>query len=385
MGIDLNSRTPLYIQIADEIKSQIESGKYKPGDQISSQSELAELYSVSLITVKKAIAELVNEGVLFARMGKGTFVAEKANRVNFSEHPTIGLVLGDLNSPYFSRIMESVEKQVSENGCNLMLSNSYESQEKEEKQITHFLNIGVSGLIIASMTRSYHASEIVKHLHETNFPYVIVSYMADENINFVGTDHELGAYVATEHLIKLGYDKIGYINSEDGNILGEVRKTGYRRALKEFNKNYSKEYEFRVREGGGWNYYRSGYEIGQQFNALEALPDAMFTYNDLIALGFERAILESGRQIPGDIAIVGFDNIKRGMVAPVPLTTIHQPTDKIGYHAVKLLLDKINKKTGSNRIILKPELIVRASCGSGLFNNISYGDEMFYDPETSGF
>ncbi|MDZ7332329.1 MAG: GntR family transcriptional regulator, partial [candidate division KSB1 bacterium] len=78
MAIDFTDPRPLYLQIVDTIKEKIESGELQPGDQISSQNELAQEYGVSLITVKKALTELILEGVLFSRVGKGTFVAQPA-------------------------------------------------------------------------------------------------------------------------------------------------------------------------------------------------------------------------------------------------------------------------------------------------------------------
>ncbi len=375
----MNNMAPLYRQIVEDIKSQIQDGKLKAGEQLSSHQALARQYDVSMITIKKALSQLTNEGVIFTRMGKGTYVADKPAFVDFSKHTTLGLVLGDLNSPFFSRIVESIEKEASRNGCNLMLSNSYEDIEKEENQIRHFMNIGISGLIIASMTRAYHASQLIQQLHENDYPYVIVSYMADEQINYVGTDHELGAYLATNHLINLGYKKIGYINSESGNILGELRRKGYLRALEDNSQRTENEFVYRVRIGGGWNYYRSGFEIGKQFAQSSNRPDALFAYNDLIALGFERGVQTGGLKVPNDVAIVGFDNIKRGLVAPVPLTTVHQPTDKIGFHAVKMILDKLESKSAPNRIILKPELVIRASCGSNMHNIFTYDDETKYN------
>ena len=90
----------------------------------------------------------------------------------------------------------------------------------------------------------------------------------------------------------------------------------------------------------------------------------MFVYNDLSALGFERAVLDKGLRVPEDVAIVGFDDIKRGVVAPVPLTTIHQPTDEIGALAFEYLVRRIEGEEVPVRTILKPSLVVRDSCGA---------------------
>jgi DNA-binding LacI/PurR family transcriptional regulator len=365
MGVDFNTPTPLYRQIAEDIKAKIASGQKKGGDQLGSQQELAREYGVSLITVKKALADLIHEGVLFSRVGKGTYVAaRKRAAIDLSKHKTIGLVLRDLKSPFFSLILHSVEEKASERGYNLLLSNSRDRLDKEESQIRHFRQIGVSGLIIASMSRIYRATTTIRKLHHENFPYVFVSYMEDEDIFYVGTDHEYGACLATKHLIKLGYNKIGYISGEEGNLLSELRKKGFLRALQQHGKSFEGSLVFRSSSKGEKDDYRSGYEIGQRFPKLAKRPDAVFAYKDLAALGFQQAILDQGLQVPEDVAIVGFDDIERGQYAPVPLTTIHQPTAEIGAIAVETLIKRIEGKEATTRTILKPKLVVRESCGA---------------------
>ncbi len=365
MGVDFNLPVPLYRQIADDIKAKIASGRKKAGDQLGSQQELAREYGVSLITVKKALADLITEGVLFSRVGKGTYVAApKRATIDLARHKTIGLVLRDLKSPFFSLIVHSVEEKASEKKYNLLLSNSSDSLEKEESQIRHFRQIGVSGLIIASMSRIYRATNTIRKLHHENFPYVFVSYMEDEDIFYVGTDHEYGAYLATKHLIKLGHNKIGYISGEEGNLLSELRKKGYLRALQQYGKPYEESFVFRSCSKGEEDDYQCGYEIGQRFLTLTQKPDAVFAYKDLAALGFQQAILDQGLKVPEDVAIVGFDDIERGQYAPVPLTTIHQPTAVIGAIAVETLIKRIEGKEATTRTILKPKLVVRESCGA---------------------
>ncbi len=364
MTLNLKNPKPLYEQIADDIKQQIATGKLKVNEQLSSQQELANTYSVSLITVKKALAKLYNEGVLYSRIGKGTFVARASAPVDFKKHQTIGFVLRQIDSPFFSRILASVERKTGEIDYNLLLSSSAGEAQKEDRLIEHFLKMGVNGLIIASMSRVYFASPVVRKLQENNFPYVVVSYIADRDISYVGTDHEEGAFLGTSHLVKMGYRNIGYINGEEGSLLGELRKKGFLRALHKGQLLFNPDYEYRLRLRGEWNDYQSGYEIGRQFLSTPDRPEAIFAYNDLSALGFEKAVLEAGFKIPEDVAIVGFDNIKRGVTASVPLTTIHQPTDKIGELAVEMIYKKVEGMETPTQQILKPRLIIRDSCGA---------------------
>ncbi len=364
--IDFNNPIPFYQQIANDIKLKIQSGELKVGDQIGSQQELTRAYNVSPITVKKAVADLIRDGILFSRVGKGIYVAKPREVVDYSKTRTIGFVLRDLNSPFFSRILMSVERTISDNQYNLLLANSGNQPEIEDNQIKHFLSMGVSGIIIASMSHQYTATPLIRKLTNENYPCVVVSYIDDENVCFIGTDHELGGYIATEHLIKSGYKRIGYIDGEIGNRVGELRRNGFKKALTDYALIFRQDDIYRLSNLGESFDYNSGYEIGERFASHTDRAEALFVYNDLVALGFQRAILDRGLKVPEDVALVGFDDIRRGITAPVPLTTVHQPTDEIGQLAIETLIEKINGQSVKIRQILKPSLVIRESCGSQL-------------------
>lgn len=361
MGIDFHNAKPLYLQIIDDIRYQVKTGAIKVGDQIGSQNELAENYSVSLITIKKALSELIKEGILYSRVGKGTYVASKNSEGHKVSTKTIGLVLQDLKSPFFSLIAQEAENTAFNKRYSILFTHSSGQVAKEESQIEHFREMGVSGLIIASMTHVYYANETIRKLHNEDFPYVMVSYIHDPDIYFVGTDHEYGGYIATNHLIETGYERIGCITGERGNLVGDLRYKGFARALREANREVQENYVFNLPRGGEWYDFTSGYEIGKEFCRLDDRPDAVFTYNDLAALGFQRAILENGLRIPDDVAIVGFDDIDRASYARVPLTTVKQPTKEIGDLAVDIILKRHNNQYAPVKTILRPELIVRSS------------------------
>ncbi|MCX6145247.1 MAG: GntR family transcriptional regulator [Ignavibacteriales bacterium] len=363
MPIDVQDSTPLYLQIVDDIKSKIASKELKAGDQLGSHAALSSAYRVSLITVKKALATLNNDGVVFSRVGKGTYVAQHTIDARQNGHPTIGLVIRDVRSPFFSRVMHSVEDAAYELGYHVLVSNSSGKAEKEEAQIARFREFGVNGMIIASMTHKYHPTPTVRKMLHQGFPFVMVSFIADEDVPFVGSDHEQGGYLATEYLMRQGYQKIGYINGERGNMVGELRRRGYEHALKDHGRRVDKNLLFHLRMRGEHHDYQSGYEIGKKIATLRLRPDAVFVYNDLSALGFEDAILEHGLRIPDDIAIVGFDDIERGEYAPVSLSTVRQPTSMIGKEAVSLLLKLMQGKNVSIRRVLKTKLVIRGSSG----------------------
>jgi len=364
MNIDFKNPTPLYRQIIEDVTRQISSGELKPGDRIASQTILAQKYGVSLITIKKATAELVSQGVLYSRVGKGTFVAPTPKEVDHVTDDSIGMVLRDLKNPFFSLIVQNVEEKVSDLGYNLFLSISSDQEEKEETLIARFREIGVSGMIIASMGQHHQVTNCILQLHKEKFPFVMVSYVQNEDISYIGADHVYGAHLATEHLLKLGYDRIGYISSEEGDVLGDLRQKGYERALEEYGRSVNADYIFYLPFEGVQDQYQAGHQVGLEFAALEDRPEAIFAYNDLSALGFEQAVIAQGLRVPEDVAIVGFDDIERDLYAPVPLTTVRPHTSMIGTLAVETLVKMIGGDSSVTRTFLLPELVVRDSCGA---------------------
>jgi GntR family transcriptional regulator, arabinose operon transcriptional repressor len=370
MGTILNNNDPahLYEQVERDIMRQIKDKSLKPGDLVGTHAELSQKYLVSIITIKKAISNLINAGYLYSRTGKGTFVAEmRENKIDFNSHNTIGLVLRDLKHPYFSLIVHGIEERAYELGYNLLITSSSNNPEKEENQINHFLNLGVDGLIIASLSLQYRATDYIQKLHNNNFPYVMVSYIHDPEYWYVGSNHELGGFLATDHLIRTGYKKIGYVHVGKGNLLSDVRKNGYMQALLEHDIPFdSKLVYFLAKEmfDSGLDRFELGEEFGNSFVDILEKPDAIYFYNDAIALGFEKAVMEKGIRIPDDIAIIGNDDILNSNYASVPLTTIHQPADLIGKKAVDVIKRRIDGIDVENRIVLKPSLIVRDSCGA---------------------
>ena len=195
----------------------------------------------------------------------------------------------------------------------------------------------------------------------------MVSYIHDPEYWYVGSDHEFGGYLAAEHFIKLGYKNIGYMHVEKGNLLSEVRKNGYYRALTEYNKPYDSKLIFTSEienNDYGSDRFKLGYNFGKSFKKLDKKPDALLFYSDLTALGFEQAVIEEGLTIPDDIAIMGYDDILLSQFASIPLSTVHQPADKVGKSAVDIIQKRIEGSEVGNRTIFRPKLVIRDSCGA---------------------
>ncbi len=369
IALDPALSTPLYRQLADGLKEDIQQGVLHPGTKIGTQSDFATQYGVSVITIKRAFSELSREGLIYSRAGLGTFVSDghagsaRASGVPVPTHRTLGMVLRELRSPYFSLIVEAVERFAYEAGYSIMLSAVGDEQDKEKLQLNRFQEMGVQGIIMASMQPDHSATPTLRALHASGFPYVMVSYVADAGIVQVGTDHASGARWATQHLIEQGYRRIGFLAAEPENRLSLVREEGFRQAMQSSGLPVEERWILRAESEGERNHYGAGNSRGRQVAAAPGRPEAFFAYNDLLAIGFMEAVLEAGLRVPEDIAIVGFDDIVRSRYAPVPLTTVRQRTPEIGRTAVDVLLRRMAGDVVPDRTTIVPELVVRSSSG----------------------
>ena len=367
MRIDPAASTPLYQQVAADLRRRITSGEIAVGARVPTHRELAKDYGVSLITINKALAGLVSDGVLHSRVGRGTFVAVRPPITH--EGPrgrVLGFVLRDLSSPFFSLVANAAQRRADQLGYGLLFSSSSFQLDREDEQIQRFRQLGVQGLLIVSMSRTYQASPAIQELHEQGFPYVMVSYVHGDEIPLVAGDVDRAGTIAAEHLLSLGRRRLAYMGDRIGSHMFERRSQSFMRALAAGGAPIDPAFVFEYPYEGEWNDYESGYAIGERIAAMTSRPDAMYTHNDLGALGFQDALLDHGIRVPEDVAVVGLDDIELASRARVPLTTVHVPTDRIGELAVDHVVARIKGLPTTTRQLLEPTLVVRRSCGAFL-------------------
>lgn len=357
MSEEVDKSRPLYARIVSDVLRKIQQEDLSPGDQMPSQAELCAQYDVSRMTIRKALGDLAAMGVIETKPGIGTFVCRPPGRAP-SLDPTncIGLVLRDFSSPFFSEVMQGVERHVYELGYNLLLSNSSGLASKEDSQIEHFRKMGVRGLVIASMRNMDVPSEAIMRLHAEGFPYVMVSYIRDRRFNYVGVDQHQGGAIAARHLLDCGYRRFGYLNSEASNLLGDERRRGFLAELRGAGVSESDLVEIRLEDRWDINRFQKGYEAGDAFAALTDRPEAMFVYNDSAALGFCRRLSELGVEVPQRLGVVGFDGIHQADFGTTRLTTVRQPMEEIGVLAVDNVVQRIEGREAATRTLVEPSI-----------------------------
>ncbi len=268
----------------------------------------------------------------------------------------IGLVLSDIANPFFPEIARGVEERAREYGFNVILCNTDADPFQKKKSIEILLSRQIDGLIITS---AHSTANLNEYLRE-NCPIVLVNRDPfPGRFDFVGIDNISSARMAVNHLTKLGYQRIAFIEGEPKSPASFGRYEGYKKALQEAGFSLQENY-VKI----GYLKYESGYRVMISFLKEFRPPTAVFCANDMMALGAIDACVENRVKVPQDIALVGFDDMWIASLKTVQLTTVRQPRYQMGVKAVDLMIKRIQGKRGEiKRVILPTKLIIRQTCG----------------------
>ena len=281
-----------------------------------------------------------------------------ARSLALSRSNTIALLVPNILNPLYPQIAKGVEDVTHQKGYNILLCNTEDSHIREAEYIDMLLEKRVDGFIL---TASQLPHEELKKISEAKIPLVLIDNNENHQENIVYTDYILGGYLATQHLIEIGYKKIAHIT---GPLRLKENNDKYLGYLKALGENDIAPIEQLVINGD--NEVEGGYIAAKKLISLPNPPDAIFAANDLMAIGAIDAIKAEGYKIPKDIAVVGFDDIRMASLIEPKLTTVSQPVYKMGLIAARILFDCIENNDDINyqqKIYIQPKLMVRKSCG----------------------
>ncbi len=273
-----------------------------------------------------------------------------------NETKTIGLLIPDITNPFFPAIARGIEEAAVEKGYSTFLCNTNWNKNIEKKYLNVLIQKQVDGLIL---TPSSESTDHLKFIKKLTPPKVFVNKIIDNSSDtFIIIDNKKGAYQAVEHLIKKGHENIAFIGGEKSSTANKERLTGYKNAMQDNGLKINNDYV----KMKGFN-RTSGYFIMKEMLMSEGCQiTAVFSANDLLALGAIQAIKEANFNIPEDIAIVGFDDIEFASLPEIQLTTVSQPKYQMGQIAFDALYEKLTgQKTKERKIILEPSLIIRGT------------------------
>jgi len=271
---------------------------------------------------------------------------------------TIGILVPDLNNLFFSQEIMGIEDELEKNDYSILLCNTYESIQKEEKYIDNLRKKGIDGIILMGARSKNTPQDHIVDLAKEMQVVMINDYIIGSEVYAVMIDVVNGAYKAVNYLIKLGHKKIALINGDADNSTYNAKQNGYTQALTNHGISISEQYMLKVQP-----YEDGGYQGAQELLRLDDPPTAIFSASDQIAIGVMSAIYEAGFTIPKDFSIIGFSNIPLSRRLYPSLTTVDQFPYKTGTLAAETLMKAIKgEELGQRKIILEPELLIRNSC-----------------------
>lgn len=354
-----------YYELMEELRKQILAGEIKPGEKIPSENQLSAAYKVSRQTVRKALQILQEEGYLYAEHGRGTFCSEMMRHTRKSKN--IAVITTYLSDYIFPRVIQGIDRILTENGYSILLKNTKNSRNLEAKCLEELLQKDIDGLIIEPSKSQIFCKHInlYQMLDQYEIPYVFIqgSYAQMKDKPHILLDDCKGGYLVTQYLISLGHkDIIGIFKADD--TQGQQRHKGYVQALQEAGIAYDPDKVV-------WFYTedrrKHPYEKMKQLAAERDVLffDAVVSYNDQIAIEVIQALTDAGLSVPQDVSVTGYDDSYLAATCRIPLTTVTHPQEKLGEVAAQMLLRIIKEGYGKgeeNRILMEPELVIRESC-----------------------
>jgi LacI family transcriptional regulator, fructose operon transcriptional repressor len=268
----------------------------------------------------------------------------------------IGLIVSDIENPFFQQVSRAVEDAAHEQGYSVMLCNNDEDPDKEQRYLHLIRDENLAGIIL-SPTRQ--TADNFSATSELNIPMVVFDRrVSNAEVDNIIIDNVQASQTITTHLIEHGYRRIGAIFGI-GSTTGRERREGFVQALKAHDLQPSSDLVkyANPREDDGFN-------TTLKLLQLPEPPEAILTSNSLLAAGALRALRESKKATPEEVAFASFDETTWAKLVTPALTVIEQPTYEIGRTATELLIKRIQDPSRSTReVTLKGRLIVRQSCG----------------------
>jgi LacI family transcriptional regulator len=286
----------------------------------------------------------------------GYVVNRQARSLAGGRSRVIGVLAPDLGTSYIGEIMRGVDDELDLAHYDLMLYTTHRREAKESGYVATLTQGMADGLLIV-LPRN--PANFMQTLRQCNFPYVLIDHQGtNEKDHAVGATNWQGAYNATEYLIKLGHQRIGFITGWMDLGCARDRLAGYQAALRTNHLPVNPELVYE-----GDFHQPKGYAGGNALLSLGSPPTAIFASNDVMAMGVMDAARNRGLRIPDDISILGFDDIPQAQNVRPALTTVRQPMEKMGRVAAQMLLDLLSDpQKDVSRVELPTELIVRDSC-----------------------
>jgi LacI family transcriptional regulator len=325
--------------------------------------DVAERAGVSVATVSYVINNGPRPVSIHARRRVEAAVSELgyvpndlARSLRLQQTSLVGLIIPSLANPVYGEIARELERVCTQQGMLVVLCNSDRAEDRERRFVRILRSKQVDGVVI---TPHSEALPLLEPLLAAHIPVVVLEHSLP-GVHCIVLDEIEGGRLATQHLIDLGHRRIGLIRRQPTSAMSWQRHDGYQQALADAGIAYNPALVVLCGSSQA-----EGYTAMQRLLALSELPTAVFVHNDILAMGAMRAIFDTGLSIPGDVSLVGYDDIASAAYLSPPLTTVRFPKVEMGAlagHTIMRLAQE-GGEVQAQTVTLSVELIVRSSTG----------------------
>jgi LacI family transcriptional regulator len=325
--------------------------------------DVAERAGVSVGTVSNALnrPEIVAEKTLAsiqAAMDELGFVRNAAARqLTGAKSPAIGLIVLDIDNPFFTEVYRGVETAANEAGYLVVVCGLAGDPAHERRQLRLLEEQRVAGILATRVGKGN--SRVYGQMRKRGLPVVLLDRRsASKNQCSVSVDDVAGGRLAGEHLCSLGHERLALVNGPREWSQCADRRSGFLAAVDEAPAELLAADDIEVEKMT----IGAGEEAARGILAAADRPSAIFCTNDLLALGVEHTLIAAGFRVPEDFAIVGYDDVAFATMAFVPITSVRQPAYELGHRAALQLLSEAGEGAHKHeQVVFEPELVVRAS------------------------
>ena len=333
--------------------------------------DIAQRAGVSANTVSRALAERgeirpeTREKILAIARELHYVPNSLARGLVSRRSDTFGVIVPDSHNPFHAAVISEIQERLRAKGIGVLVVNSHRTPGADASAAQLLIKNQVDGVLIFPRETS---DSYLAILSEHHIPFVLVgTEVSDPTVPSIMCQDDLGGYLATRHLLEQGCRHVVMLAPAVYSLPARLRARGYERALQEFGRGRPRIIRQRATAGD----LELGYTLARSLPFEEEGIDGIFAFNDLMAIGALRALAERRISVPGDVAVVGYDNVEMGSYVTPSLTSVDLPAVELGKEACDLLLRMLAEEDSPGEkpvahLKLKPELVVRESSLRGV-------------------
>ncbi len=363
---DSTLKRPKHREIYDHLRAVIAAGQYGVGQRLPTDAQMMRQFGTSRPTVARAMHDLEQAGLVERRPGSGTYVRLPGGVQN----QLLGLLIPGLGeTEIFEPICGEIARACQKHQFGLLWGDSPSTAENQalwaEELCRRFIEQRVAGVFFAPVELTAGMEQVNREIAHALDRAGIAVVLLDRDVevfphrsgfDLVGIDNFRAGYLQAEHLLGLGCRRVHYVARPMSAPTVDARIAGYQRAMVDRG----------IAADAAWVHRGEPADAAFVGSLLEGQPEAFLCANDITAAHLMRNLIERGVKVPGEVRVMGLDDVKYARLLSVPLTTLRQPCRELGVTAMAAMVERLgNRQLPARSILLDTRLVKRESCGWG--------------------